>query len=1513
MSMTTGRVLRAACTLTLSAILPAILAGATPAPRTVQAQSQSPAGNSAPPAKTVSFTTDEGTWISLDVSPDGRAITFELLGDIYSIPAAGGAARPLLVGTAFQAQPRYSRDGRFIAYVSDESGSDNVWVANADGTGARAVTSLPRALMASPAWTPDGSTIYVTVIDNRVASIYKVDVASGKTEPAVPNTSGPPSLLVSTPAPGPYGAHVTADGRSLYYAAVTPRAYGVRQGAASRIMRRDLTTGRDEPVTLDMPVSMRPVVSPDGRLLAYGAQTQGRTGLRLRDLAAETERWLRIPLDRNQLEARASRDTLPGYAFTPDGAAIITTYGGRIHRIDVATAKETPVPFTADVSLSVTPAPSLPRRVDQGPVRARLLHHPALAAGGRVAFSALGRIFVAESEGAPRRLTSSASPREFMPAWSPDGQWIAFVTWTSEGGHLWKAPSRGGAPTRLSEAPGFWADPVWTPDGQRVIALRAPVISGRTSPLPVPPDAQIVSVPAAGGSAVVVGPAAGARHPHFAADPQRVYLSGAEGLVSFAVTGGGRTVHAVFPKRMGLFGPATMEARLSPDGTRVALSVADSLYRLPLPAAATPAAALDPDAPGSVEVSRRAPLGFAFAPDGTLAWVTGRTLNMLAAGSGAAAIRTRALDAQAPRATPAGSVVLRGARVITMRGSEIIEDADIVVTGNRIAAIGARGSAPTPPGDRVIDISGRTVMPGLIDIHAHWNVRRDVLEPDGTNAYANLAFGTTTVRDPQSSPDIFTYADMADAGDFPSPRIFSTGPGVFSITDFHSLDEARAYLARYAQDYGAGYLKSYLAGSRQQRRWIADASREFGLLATTEGGADDKEDLTHAIDGYSGNEHALPATPIYRDVVELFARSGITYTPTLLVAFGGALPTYREHLQERPIDDARLRRFFPPDTLFDRTQTRLLAFPDEDYNDRDAGAGAAAILRAGGRVAMGGHGELQGMQNHWEMRLLAESGMPLLDVLRVATLEGARALGLDQDLGSLETGKLADLLILERNPLQDIRATTSITRVMKNGVLYDADTLATVYPAEAPAPPRWWATPGNVAPEVQAADVSAIDALVRAEMERQRIPGLAVAILKGDRVLVSKGYGFANLEQQVRVTPKTMFESGSMGKMFTSAAVMSLVEKGVLDLEAPVKTYLPEAPSAWDGIRLKHLLTHTSGVPDYTSISFDYRKDYPEADLARLAFSMPLEFAPGLRWNYSNTGYVMLGVILSRVTGRPYWEYLRERIFTPAGMPTARIISEADIVPQRASGYLVDASGEYKHQEWVAPVTNTTADGSLLLSLEDMVAWARAARDHRVIAESSWARVQSKVVLNSGKPYPYGMGWFVEELNGRPYLQHGGSWQGFRTQFSYFAGSDLTVVVLGNSRTTDPLGIANRLAAAVDPSLAPPAPPSTPLAGVDPAISAYVKQVLEKTQRGELTMADFEFMRQTMVPRMSAAYAAMLKPLGAVQKVEPLSRSFEGDDTVYTFRVQFAQGLARVQAKLGPGGRLTGLFIRRAE
>jgi len=490
----------------------------------------------------------------------------------------------------------------------------------------------------------------------------------------------------------------------------------------------------------------------------------------------------------------------------------------------------------------------------------------------------------------------------------------------------------------------------------------------------------------------------------------------------------------------------------SPDGRALLVQAGRTLLRAAIAADSTSPRVIA--AADATVLSQATPTGVAWSTDGERAsWLAGATVHM---GSGAASdARAVSLAIGVPRPAAAGVVVLRGGRVIAMRGDEIVADADVVVQGERIIAVGATGRVAIPASARVIDVRGKTIVPGFIDLHAHLGVSQELLQPEWTGGFANLAYGVTTARDPQAAPDIFAIADIIDADGVPAPRIFSTGPGLtlgeggtgnFLARDFRSLDEVRQAMRRYRDEYRTSYLKSYLTGNREQRQWVVQAARELGIMPTTEGGADAKANLTHAMDGFSGNEHAIPNAPIYDDVVQLIARAGITYTPTVIVAFGGALSIYRLLAEERPHATPKVNRWYADGELYQRSQTRMLWFPPQDYNDRDVAAGAAAILRAGGRVALGGHGEVQGLSNHWEMRLLADGGMTPHEVLRVATIEGARGLRLEAELGSLEAGKMADLVVLDRDPLVDIRNATAIAYVMKGGVLYEGETLARVWP-----------------------------------------------------------------------------------------------------------------------------------------------------------------------------------------------------------------------------------------------------------------------------------------------------------------------------------------------------------------------------------------------------------------------------------------------------------------------------------
>jgi CubicO group peptidase (beta-lactamase class C family) len=433
-----------------------------------------------------------------------------------------------------------------------------------------------------------------------------------------------------------------------------------------------------------------------------------------------------------------------------------------------------------------------------------------------------------------------------------------------------------------------------------------------------------------------------------------------------------------------------------------------------------------------------------------------------------------------------------------------------------------------------------------------------------------------------------------------------------------------------------------------------------------------------------------------------------------------------------------------------------------------------------------------------------------------------------------------------------------------------------------------------------------IDEFVRDEMHRQRIPGVAVAVVnKG--LVTARGYGYANLEHVVPVTDETIFQSGSLGKMFTAAVIMLQVEDRKLALTDPITTFYPDAPPSWRAITVRHLLTHTSGIPDYTTSTFDYRKDYTEDELAHLAFRQKLEFPAGARWNYSNTGYALLGFIVRKVSGRFYGDVLAERIFQPFGMTTARVISEEDVIAHRAAGYQL-VNGVVKNQEWVAPKLNTTADGSLYWSLRDLVAWEAAVRKRAILKPESWTQILTPVALNSGKTYPYGFGWSLEERGGQPLQEHGGSWQGFKTQLSRFLGDDLSIIVLANLAQADPARFVDGIAAIVNPALARPQP--SPIADTEPRVADTLRRLLDATRAGTLSAAEFAYVRAGFFPDAANAYRQELETLGQPTRVQLLERRELGDDRIYLYQLVFAGGTRYVRLGLAPGDRVSAFSMR---
>ena len=446
------------------------------------------------------------------------------------------------------------------------------------------------------------------------------------------------------------------------------------------------------------------------------------------------------------------------------------------------------------------------------------------------------------------------------------------------------------------------------------------------------------------------------------------------------------------------------------------------------------------------------------------------------------------------------------------------------------------------------------------------------------------------------------------------------------------------------------------------------------------------------------------------------------------------------------------------------------------------------------------------------------------------------------------------------------------------------------------------------APSARAQDTLSdrIDRFVNEEMQRQHVPGVGVAVIQHGQVLKAQGYGASNLEHHVAVTPETLFQSGSLGKQFTATAVMLQVEDGKLALSDPLTKFFPDAPASWQGITVRNLLTHTSGIPDYTDGLLDMRKEYTEDDLTKFAFGLTLEFPPGSRWNYSNTGYVLLGIIVHKASGSFYGDVLATRVFKPLGMTTARVINEADIIPNRAAGYQLE-KGEVKNQEWVAPKLNTTADGSLYFSLRDLIAWDAGVRSRAILKPESWEQILRPVQLTSGKTYPYGFGWFLDERGGKPLQQHSGSWQGFKTQFSRFIGDDLSIVVLANLAQASPTRIADGVAALVDPALA--VQPLKPIEDREPQVTSRASKFLESARAGTLTPADLAYTRAGFFPDVAKIVQSRLQPVTMPATLVLVKRVEIGDDRIYTYEVKGGASVLLYTVGFAPDGKVSILSV----
>jgi Tol biopolymer transport system component len=1182
---------------------------------------QGPGGNNRQPPlplkaeRKAKFTATEVTWMSLDVSPDGQTIVFDLLGDLYTMPITGGNAVRITKGMAFDAQPRFSPDGGTVAFVSDRSGGDNLWTMRLDFTDTTQITQGNTSLYLSPEWMPDGEHLVVSR-SGGLGGAAKLQMYNVKRRSPLPVVLQPSSFKTVGAAPSPDGRYIWYAGRAgdWTYNALFP---------LYQLYRYDRRTGQSTRMTNRYGSGFRPAISPDGQWLVYGTRENTETGLRMRNLASGEEEWLAYPVQRDEMESRAPLDVLPGYSFTPDSKAIVVSYGGKIWSVPIDGTEATEIPFEFDVELDIGPKVDFAYQVDTtAVVTARQIRNPVASPdGSRIAFTAFDRLWVKEMpDGEARRLTS-VEIGEYHPAWSPDGAWVAYVTWNdSAGGTVYKVPTAGSdEPIQLTSVGALYYNLTWSPDGQRIVATRGAARELKKAPdiFFGPLGGEFVWIPAAGGDVTLIAPTGSRDVTHFSSEePDRIYAySPREGLVSFRWDGtdvkqhlrvrgslppGARTPHEeqweqlprrVFPvfkqdlwaeNDVGESGPQPPPAGLvmiSPRGGRAVAQVGSHIYAVDMPEVTAPVPNISVASPNAapVLVRKLTEIGGEFpswsADGNSVHWGIGNAfftydlsrieaiedstvqdtrdkvaqalvvrgiidslkatrgvidslkkaeaevsdsleakLNGLIADSvqvkadslirladearaRALAIRERAdsvragldsttvadtlykpdeirIEVTAPRDVPRGTVVLRGGRVLTMKEHEIIENADVVITDNRIVAVGRRDSVEVPEGAEIIDVTGKTVIPGFVDTHYHAQWLVPEIHPEQTWQYlTNLAFGVTTTRDPQTgSTDILSYQDRVETGGMVGPRIYSTGPGVFISENIRNANQAKNVLRRYSNYYDTKTLKMYMSGNRQQRQWIIQAAKELELMPTTEGGLDFKLELTHAIDGYSGIEHSLPIAPIYDDVVELFKASQTTNSPTLLVSYGGPFGENYFYSKENVHDNEKMRRFSPHESIDARSRRRGTGaggspgrggwFLDEEYVFPKHAEFVKKLLADSARAAVGSHGQLQGLGYHWEMWAMGSGGASNHDILRAATIYGAEAIGFGKDLGTIEAGKLADILVFDADPLADLRNTVEIQYVMKNGRLYDANTLDEVWPRQRVLPDPHWRTLG---------------------------------------------------------------------------------------------------------------------------------------------------------------------------------------------------------------------------------------------------------------------------------------------------------------------------------------------------------------------------------------------------------------------------------------------------------------------
>ncbi len=1061
------------------------------------------------PERFYKLSTDTGSWMSLDVSPDGQTIIFDLLGDIYSIPISGGKAKRITKGMAFDSHPKFSPDGESIAYVSDKSGGNNIWIRNLNTKDSIQITKEKDNQTAFADWSKDGDYLIISKgRRNLKLHMYHKDGGSG-----VKLIDKPTSLKVVQPEVG-------VNDRYIWYANRT-NSWQYNAGLPQyQISKYDRDTGEIKRETSRFGSAFTPTLSPDGKNLVYGTRYEDKTALRIRDLETGYEKWLAFPVQKDDQESQATMGVLPNMAFTPDSKYLILSYGGKINKIDINESTSSEIPFQIDETIEVGPELKFDYEIsDDKSMIVNQIRNPSLSPDNKkISFTALNKLYVMNTESNEMlRLTSFEDETiEAMPNWSPDGKEIVFVTWNDKtGGSLYKVRSDGKRnPILLTQSNdkrinGVYMNPTWNPKGDRIVFTVGNARNYRYSEGPgaFKSNEKIMWISSNGGQPNYISESNGRSFPHFVNGKDRIYLfHSSKGLVSIKWDGTDEKniikVTGTTPYGSGdTKRPSNASLILiSPDGTTGLAKISNNIYSFTIPYTGLESFKISVSNPkfSSFPARKLTKIGGEF-PSWTrdsksINWSIGNsflTYNLYDAEEFDAKKKEEAnekssderekeelaekiaelnpeladeitkddetdeflpdeiqIEVFVDRDIPSGSILLKNAKIITMNGDQIIDNGQIYIKNNRIMKVSDDEIQLEDKNVVEMDMTGKTIVPGFVDTHAHMWPRWGLHRYQPASYAANLAYGVTTTRDPQTATtDVLTYADMVDAGMIIGPRVYSTGPGLgYWGYNVKSLDDARDVMKQYSKYYNTKTVKMYVAGNRQQRQWILMAAKEQEIMPTTEGSLNLRLNLTETIDGYPGQEHNHPIYPVFNDIIGLTAFTKKAYTPTLLVTYGGPWAENYYFATEDIHNDEKVKFFTPKDELDSKRRIKAGWFHEDEYAFVEFSEFVKDLVEDGGIAGVGSHGQFEGVGYHWELWSMASGGISNHDMLKVATIQGAYAIGLDKELGSIEKGKLADLVILNEDPLEEIRNTNSVEMVMKNGRMYDGDNLNQIYP-----------------------------------------------------------------------------------------------------------------------------------------------------------------------------------------------------------------------------------------------------------------------------------------------------------------------------------------------------------------------------------------------------------------------------------------------------------------------------------